>query len=304
LSVVGRAFPRADGSRGWEGPMKWIAAAPPASVSVRMVVPEEAAAGVVSGPPALVEGGVVPAVPSPVPMVDPARGLRVSYSALELHAACSLRYHLQIELGLAATDTVIAGNGGGLPGARAFGERFHEEIQHVDWRAPALPWDDARAQKLFGVIRDGELGSRLAAAVEVRTEWPFLVAVDGAVVEGVADIRAREADGTVLIADWKTGTLHGPDDPGYALQQAIYALAGLRAGAVQVETAWCHVAHEGAVVVGRYGADDAEELEGRVRAVLGRLAAGPAPAVQKLAPVCSRCPGIRMGCSVGLTASV
>ncbi len=32
LSVVGRAFPRADGSRGWEGAMKWIAAEPPASV--------------------------------------------------------------------------------------------------------------------------------------------------------------------------------------------------------------------------------------------------------------------------------
>ena len=186
-----------------------------------------------------------------MPAVDPLRGLRVSYSALELHAACSLRYHLQVELGLPASDVVVAGAGaGGLPGARAFGERFHEEIQHVDWRAPRLEWDDARAQELFGVILAGELGKRLAAAVEVLTEWPFLVGVGGAVVEGVADVWALEADGTVLIVDWKTGTLHGPDDPGYALQQAIYALAGLRGGAERVETAWCHVAHEGAVASG------------------------------------------------------
>ena len=224
--------------------------------------------------------------PLAVPGVDPLRGLRVSYSALELHTACSLRYHLQVELGLAATDTVIAAPGALSTGARAFGERFHEAIERVDWHAPVLPWDDPHAQKLFAVIRDSPLGARLAAATEIHCERPFLVRVDGAIVEGVADVWALEPDGTVLIADWKTGTLHGPDDPGYALQQAIYALAGLRAGAAVVETAWCHVAHEGAVVVGRYGAGDAEELEGRVRGVLGGLAAAPVPVVEKPAPVC------------------
>lgn len=314
LSVVGRAVWRANGERGWEGPMAWIAGSLPVgalpgpgetrvvpvggtAVSVRSVVPEAAVAGVLVGPPALVEGGSAPAVPSPVPVVDRLRGLRVSYSAVELHAACSLRYHLQVELGLAATDIVVAGEGGGgLPGARAFGERFHEAIEQVDWRAPVLPWEDERAQKLFAIIRDGELGSRLAAALEVRTEWPFLVGVDGAVVEGVADVWAREPDGTVLIADWKTGTLHGPDDPGYALQQAIYALAGLRGGAERVETAWCHVGHEGAVVAGRYGIEDAEELERRVRGVRAGLGSAPVPVVEKPAPVCSRCPGLRVGC--------
>ena len=300
LSVVGRAYPKGDGSRGWEGAMKWIAAEPPAAVSVRVVAPADGGGAVVSGPPALVEAGVAPAIPPPVPAVDSLRGLRVSYSALELHAACSLRYHLQVELGLPASDVVVAGAGaGGLPGARAFGERFHEEIQHVDWRAPRLEWDDARAQELFGVILAGELGKRLAAAVEVLTEWPFLVGVGGAVVEGVADVWAREADGTVLIVDWKTGYLHGPDDPGYALQQAIYALAGLRGGAERVETAWCHVAHAGAVASGTHGANDVEHVDRRIRGVLGGFATAPVPAVDNPAPVCSRCPGLRMGCSVG-----
>ncbi len=125
--------------------------------------------------------------------------------------------------------------------------------------------------------------------------------VGGAVVEGVADVWALEADGTVLIVDWKTGTLHGPDDPGYALQQAIYALAGLRGGAERVETAWCHVAHGGAVVAGRYGADDTAELNAGIRVVLGGLAGARVAVVKKPAPVCSRCPGLRMGCSVGLS---
>ena len=144
----------------------------------------------VEGPPPLVLDGPEPVVPAPVPSFDPLRGLRVSYSALELHTACSLRYHLQVELGLAATDTVIAAPGALSTGARAFGERFHEAIERVDWHAPVLPWDDPHAQKLFAVIRDSPLGARLAAATEIHCERPFLVRVDGAIVEGVADVWA------------------------------------------------------------------------------------------------------------------
>ena len=316
LSVVGRAFWRANGTRGWEGSMAWLAGSLPdaelpavgetaevriggTAVSVRSVVPDAAAAAVDTGPPPLVAVGEAPVVPEPVPASDSLLGLRISYSALELHAACSLRYHLEVELGLAGTDTVITGNGAAPTGARAFGERFHEAIERVEWRTPVLEWDDERAQQFFGVIRDGPLGARLAAAVEVRTEVPFLVAVAGAIVEGVADVWAREADGTVLIVDWKTGTLHGPDDSGYALQQAIYALAALRAGAERVETAWCHVAHDGAVVTGRYGAGDTFGLEAHVDVVLADLATRPRAAAEKPERVCSRCPGLRVGCPVG-----
>ena len=225
--------------------------------------------------------------------------MRVSYSALELRAACSLRYHLQVELGLTPTDSVIAGNGVGLPGARAFGERFHAAIEQVDWRAPVLPWDDQRAQALFAVIRDGELGRRLAEAREVHAERPFLVAVGGAIVEGVADIWAHEKDGTVLVVDWKTGTLHGPDDPGYALQQAIYALAALQADVEQVDTAWCHVAHEGAIVAGRYEMTDATALMTRVQAALSGLCAAPVPAVDKASARMQSVSGVEDGLSSG-----
>jgi len=257
LSVIGRAYFRADGTRAYEGQMRWIAQAPPASVAVRYVAPVEGQ--VVSGAdmPAVAEAGAPPEPIAALPVVDPLRRVRVSYSSLEAPQ----------------TDAADAVAGGaGLPGARAFGERFHDAIQHVDWRAPTLGWQDERAQTLFRTIRDGEIGRRLAAAGDIRAEWPFLLAVGGATVEGVADVWAREAGGTVLIVDWKTGTLHGPDDPGYALQAEIYALAALRAGAERVETVWCHVAHDGSLVTGRFGPGEAGRLEARVRAAVGGTA--------------------------------
>ena len=303
LSVIGRAYFKKDGTRAYEGQMGWIAPAAPASVAVRYAAPAEE---LVSGDlevPALAEAESAPEPIAPLPAVNPLRGLRVSYSSLELHAACSLRYHLQVELGLRQTDVVIAGGGGrGLPGARAFGERFHEAIQHVDWRAPVLVWDDQRAQTLFATIRDGAIGARLAAAEEVHTEWPFLLGVEGTVVEGVADVWARESAGTVLIVDWKTGTLHAPDDRGYALQAEMHALAALRAGAERAETTWCHVVQDGVIVEGRYEPCDAMTLEAQALMAFSGIGTKPTPAVETAAPVCSRCPGLRIGCPVAASS--
>ncbi len=261
LTVIGRAYFRADGTRAYEGQMRWIAGAPPASVAVRYVTPAEEVVPDEVEVPALAEAGATPTPVAPIPAANPLRGLRVSYSSLEL------------ELEPPPADGSAAGAGAAGPtGARAFGERFHDAIQHVDWRAPSLDWQDERAQRLFATIREGEIGRRLAAAEELCAEWPLLLGIDGAIVEGVADVWAREADGTVLIVDWKTGTLHGPDDPGYALQAAIYALAALEAGPARVETAWCHVAHDGSVVAGRYDPGDAGRLDARVRAAVGGAA--------------------------------
>jgi ATP-dependent helicase/nuclease subunit A len=260
LSVIGRAYFRKDGSRAFEGQMGWIAQAPPASVAVRHVGPIDGQVASGAEVPVLVEAGDPPEPIAALPAVDALRGARVSYSSLDAS--------------LTEPAEAVAGDAA-LPGARAFGERFHDAIQHVDWRAPVLGWDDERAQALFGTIRNGEIGLRLAAAGELRTEWPFLLAVDGAIVEGVADVWAREPDGTVLIVDWKTGTLHGPDAPGYALQAEMYALAALRAGAERVDTVWCHVAHDGALVRCSFGPSDAGRLDARVRtAASGRAGAG------------------------------
>lgn len=257
LSVIGRAYFRSDGARAYEGQMRWIAQAPPATVSARYVAPIDGQVGGGAEVPVLLEAGEPPEPITALPAIGALRGARVSYSSLDAPPA----------------DPIDAAAGGAAPpGARAFGERFHDAIQHVDWGAPVLGWDDERAQALFATIRNGEVGLRLAAAGEMHAEWPFLLALDGAIVEGVADIWAREAGGTVLIVDWKTGTLHGPDDPGYALQAEIYALAALRAGAERVETVWCHVAHNGALVKGSFGLGDAGRLDARVRAAVSERA--------------------------------
>ena len=151
---------------------------------------------------------------------------------------------------------------------------FHEAIEQVDWRAPVLPWDDERAQKLFGVIRDGELGTRLAAAVEVQTEWPFLVGDGGAVVEGVADVWAREPDGTVLIADWKTGTLHGPDDPGTRCSRRSTRWLGCARAPSESRPPGAMWRTRARLWWGGMGLAMPEELEGRVRGRAGRAGRG------------------------------
>jgi ATP-dependent exoDNAse (exonuclease V) beta subunit len=226
----------------------------------------EAAARAV--PAAVDEEGYRAPAPAPGPAFDARRGVRLSYSAL----AAGLGAVPATPDAPTATPAVATGATPG--GARRFGERFHAAIERVDWRAPALalPADAGaderdRAERLFATIRDGALGQRLAGAAEVRTERPFALALDGVILEGVLDVWAREPDGTVLVVDWKTGTRHGADDPGYALQCELYALAVLRSGADVVETAWCFL-EDGAVASERFGQADAEALAARVRAAL------------------------------------
>jgi ATP-dependent helicase/nuclease subunit A len=306
LTVAGRVKdtrngPTYEGGLGFLVPALLNGAAPPdsgaetvittgaGSVRVRSVAAEVPEASGRVPPPPAVEGEAPPEPPRPAP-VDPVVGRRISYSALAAHATCSLRHHLEWELGLPASTVPVAGLPVGT-GARAFGERFHEEISRVAWAEPVLAWDDERAQRLFSVVRDGPLGRRLAAAEEVRLERPFLLALDGVVVEGVLDMWAREADGSVLVVDWKTGA--GGDS--YALQRAVYALAVLRSGAPAVETAWCFL-ESGEVVGGRFSAEDVAALESEVGAAVAALRDEPRPVVEVAAAVCVGCPGLQGWC--------
>ena len=91
------------------------------------------------------------------------------------------------------------------------------------------------------------LCARLAAARDVRREAGFAFRLDpagGALVNGFVDVLAREADGTMLIVDYKSDRLDGAEpeavvEAGYATQRIVYALAALREGAPAVEVAYC-----------------------------------------------------------------
>lgn len=232
------------------------------------------------------------------------RGLQLSYTALELHATCSLRYHLERELGLRGGDESAAVQP--LPGlgGRRFGVAFHALIQEVDWHSPpgdgwaetrlleldplATVGDAERAERHYRAVRDSDIGRRLQASVEVRSERPFVVQIDGAVVSGYLDVWAREADGTVLIVDWKTG--HA--SPGaYELQRELYAQAAAGPAAPEIETAW--VGFEPWSVAGGRRLADAPP----VAVALGK----PIPVAIVRQPFCAGCPGLQAFCPVSAT---
>ena len=183
---------------------------------------------VVAEPPPLVDAGAAPSVPSPVSAADPLRGLRVA-----IPRSNSTRPVAPLPPPGRARPR---GDRHGHHCARSPVNRrprvrraVPEAIERVDWHAPVLPWDDPHAQKLFAVIRDSPLGARLAAATEIHCERPFLVRVDGAIIEGVADVWARsQRYGAVPRLEDRDVAWSGR--PGYALQQAIYAWRGCGRG--------------------------------------------------------------------------
>ena len=249
----------------------------------------------VDGPP--------PAVIDPPTIVPSQRGLQLSYTALELHATCSLRYHLERELGLPSIDETATTPAMPGLGARRFGVAFHALMQEVDWHAPpadgwaatrvgeletlATAADAARAERYCCEARDSTIGHRLREAVEVRTERPFTVQIDGAIVTGFFDVWALEADGTTLIVDWKTG---GSGPAGYELQRDLYTRGAFSAGAQVVESAW--VGFDPWVMAGRHllAAPPATTSLG-----------APVPAALTRQPFCAGCPGLRTFCPVSTT---
>ncbi len=271
---------------------------------VRSVVVEETVQ-----PDHLVPMAVEPAIEGPEPLAIHApaitasqRGIQLSYTALELQATCSLRYHLERELGLPGVDEPAAVPARSGLGGRRFGVAFHALLQEVDWNAPPSDgWAEARlreldelandndatrAERYYRQARDSEIGRRLQRAVEIRTERSFTAQIDGAVVTGYLDVWALESDGTRLIVDWKTGT---GDLAGYTLQRELYAsVTGVNTQGV-VEAVW--VAFEPAATVGtRYGEAP------RVSVALPQ----PLPATTTRLPLCTGCPGTREFCPVHL----
>ena len=123
------------------------------------------------------------------------------------------------------------------------------------------------------------LAQRAWQALDVRREVPFLVEAGGAQIAGRLDLLAR--DGTAaLVVDYKTNRVSGEltpaeiRDAGYALQEAVYALALLEHGhdAVEVHFAFLDADE---VVSGRFTQDDADGLRTRVAMAVASATTGP-----------------------------
>jgi RecB family exonuclease len=168
--------------------------------------------------------------------------------------------------------------------------------------------EDLRA--LVAAVASFPLRERLAAARRVRREAPFAFAADpggtgagGVVITGYLDVLAEEADGSVLIVDYKSHRLEGEDPAAhvardYETQRLVYALAGLRHGAPAVEIAYCFLERPGEPVLARFTQADAPELGERLlglaRGVLDeRWTVTSAPHRE----LCGDCPGRAALCS-------
>jgi ATP-dependent helicase/nuclease subunit A len=209
---------------------------------------------------------------------------------------------------------------------RRRGVLVHALLERLDFRRPVGPGPElarvaaARAgltpppgpeelDGLAAVVRSfagSQLCARLGRASEVRREQRFAFALDDdhsrPMFVGVLDVLAREpAAGPgrgerLIVVDYKTDRLAGsrPADAvarGYAVQQLVYALAALHAGAAEVEVIHCFLELPDAPVVARFARADLSRLGDRLRS----LAAGVVQRRFEVAPdphrrLCAGCP--------------
>jgi hypothetical protein len=142
----------------------------------------------------------------------------------------------------------------------------------------------------------------------VRREHPFAFSLEGeeALITGVIDLLATEADGGYVVVDYKSDRV-GPDvelgelvGREYGIQRLLYALAVLREGAAEVEIIHWFLERPEEPSSARYRSSERPALERELadrieRAGEDRFAVSPTPH----RGLCLTCPG-RLGlCSWG-----
>ncbi len=263
----------------------------------------------------LFEESAGPAPPTPPPEA-------VSYSSLADHARCGYGYYLRRVLGLAAVAPPpgldpVAGPG---PDPAVRGRIVHALLERLDFARPEPPSpaavraaagdlepdaDEVEAiAGLVGAFAASPLCARLAAADTPRREASFALPLGDILVGGYIDVLAREADGGLLVVDYKTDRV-GPEADlaervarDYEVQRRIYALAGLHTGVASVEVAYCFLRRPAEIVSARYAAAGVARLERELAAVSAPLLAGRFPvSARPHRGLCATCPGRARRCS-------
>jgi ATP-dependent helicase/nuclease subunit A len=242
-----------------------------------------------------------PLVPVPAPPAVPLR--RVSYSGLALYDRCSYRYYAQRVLRL-PERAIERVEGEGMAGVE-IGDAVHLLLEHAEarWRErypDATAEDESRIARMLESWESSALAARVRGLAAARVELPFVFAVDGVLIRGRFDLFHRDADGHVLVVDYKTNLLgeRTPDelvDRSYRHQVSIYALAALTGGAPSVEVAYAFLDQPDATAVRRFTADDAETLREGVRAAIAPIREGRFEA--RPGPWCGECPALDLLCA-------
>ncbi len=249
------------------------------------------------------------------------RVARLSYSALSLHERCGYRYYVERIVGMRPAPWGIGVEGDdGATGLHPteIGDAVHRLLEHVDLANPVAPDPKALVAQVKGwypavsageVARIGELvhgytGSALAARIATlqgaRPERSFAFELDGVLVNGRLDVLWRDG-AQALVLDYKTNALLERDPAEivaaeYVMQQTIYAVACLRAGASEVEVVYHFLEGVDAVVQRVFTAADREQLEATISAGIARIRAGdfrPTPSPF----ACAGCPALDVVCA-------
>ncbi|MEA2410658.1 MAG: hypothetical protein QOC77_1219 [Thermoleophilaceae bacterium] len=194
------------------------------------------------------------------------------------------------------------------------GTIVHELLERIDFRRPRAPGraDIERQGELNrvalteGDVRDistlldrfleSDVCARIRQARRVRQELPFAYALDRVLINGVVDVHAEEAE-RLLVVDYKTDALDGRDpeavcDEKYSGQRLVYALAGLRTNAEEVEVAYCFLERPDLVVARRFTQAHRDALEAELLDLAGGVIAGHfEPTGEPHRELCQFCPG-------------
>jgi hypothetical protein len=258
----------------------------------------------VSGAGAAGDHEEVPSALAPLPNTVTPLVPALSYSALELFERCPYRFRVERHAGLP---------GPVVGGVAAIGQAVHRAVEvgadadiarlvrEADPLAGAA--ETAQAQGALARYLGSPLRARFAGAAEVRHEQPFVFTIGGAVISGRYDLSAV-VDGRLVIGDLKVAALNGVTaeerrDASYAIQEEVYALAGLEAGFDEVTVLYQWLGDDDAAtqlaerVFSAARRDDLRErmLERVRRALHGPWPARPDPLT------CSGCPALGALCA-------
>jgi ATP-dependent exoDNAse (exonuclease V) beta subunit len=259
---------------------------------------------------------------APSPDQAPPAIATVSFSSLSNYVQCSYRYYLARILGLPEQEPPAEHDGAEAIEYEGLDPRVRGNIAHrllEDLTPAAVTTDDVlqMAQELGAEPTEDEiadllglaqafgrspLAARLAAATAVHREHPFAFTLDpedpaGPLVNGFVDVIAREADGGLLVVDYKTNRVGDADleaivQDEYGLQRSIYALAALLSGAPRVDVAYCFLERPAEPVVSSHDRQDIAVLLAEVQDRAAGLRRGDFPvAANPHRDLCLTCPG-------------
>jgi ATP-dependent exoDNAse (exonuclease V) beta subunit len=198
--------------------------------------------------------------------------------------------------------------------ATEIGDAVHRLLETVDLAAPAVPdveqvrdWysavTDEELERIRGFVSsycESELARRIAGLEGAVPERPFAFEHDGVLLHGRLDVHWSDGART-LVLDYKTNSLaEGTPEEivqgDYRLQQLVYALACLRAGAEEVEVVYHFLERTDAVVSATFSRAGLPELEAELSAAIARIDEGdfrPSPSEFN----CAGCPALDRVCA-------